>query len=399
MRISSAGQSAVYNFGQVGVADNDTPESSPEELKKNQKTLLASSVREEIDDTVKNGKNISQDHLDFMVEKAINASSRYLHDGLVDIFTGGEKLLAGKSEHEYEQHIDELSEAIKGQDYKRAEKLIDRFFGGSTDKIVSRVKSLASEAENKFWKGIDDSLKYLEANKNEYDLEFNGRLYKNISIKDIARLAVDQAKGEVDKFSEQDFSGLIGSIRKEAVANAKDNLKNAGRNRYSEDAASVTASAADFSRNLVFNTDDINIKEDDTELADIYALKEGENINQEQIDRIKHRNTRKTDTFSGYMRERSDRFKEVFGELSHKAVLVKEAEQETEAGTEQIEPENTISTNLLAGSQQAQSLVSIKDFEELQNIVPEQKSADKSNSDPYAEKQPTESYSNFKTVA
>ncbi|GKT28975.1 hypothetical protein ADUPG1_000971 [Aduncisulcus paluster] len=104
-------------------------------------------------------------------------------------------------------------------------------------------------------------------------------------------------------------------------------MEHAGRNKYSEDAVSVTASAAEFSRNKFFNTNDTVIKEDEEQLADIYALEPGENLSQEQLDRLEHRNTRKTDTFHDYAEERVKRFNSIYGTLKSTAMLVKKVKK------------------------------------------------------------------------
>lgn len=393
MQITSLSNTGIQKqFGQLRTPKTDhLNKISPDRIK---------AEKVELQPETENNR-LSQDDLNFLIEKNINDSSKFLHDGLVKIFSNGEALLAGRSSQEYEKHITDLSEAIKGQDYKRAEKLIDKFFGGATDKITNRIKSLARSAEDKFWTGMSDSLGYLKKWTAEYDLEVDGQKFKNISMTEIAELAMARVKNEVDPFSEQDFSGIVSSVRNRAVAHAKDKLSNAGQNRYSEDAISITASAAEFSKNLVFNTDDINIKEDETELADIFSLKEGEGITEEQIERLKHRNNRKADTFSGYMRERSDRFLEEFAELSNKAVRVKDGESTTASPEEQTAGETVISSSLLATSQQAQSRLSIADFEELQDIgmLEEQSEKDCKKQENYSGSFKQESITSFEAYA
>ena len=344
MRIAGFGLQTTSSFEIKAITDN---------FKERNADKIADQ-KEQVNDFIENGKHIPQTHLGFQIEKVINDSCKFLHDGLSKIFSGGESTLAGRSNGEYEKHIDELAEAIQNQDYKRSEKLIDKFFGGSTDKIISKIKNLASAAEDKFWNGLSEAINMLPSGGNEYDLEYNGKQYKNFTGKDIAHLAANLAREEVDPFSDQDFSGLIDKIRKNAVTNAKGKLQHAGRNKYSENAVSITASAAEFSRNKIFNTNDTVIKEDNEDLADIYGLKDGDLLSNEQIDRLRQRNKRKTDNFYEYTRDRSDRFNEIFGALASSAVLVKQVKPEAERTEGAAAQVTATMPNLLAESEQAQ---------------------------------------------
>lgn len=314
MRISSFGQqtSQLSTFKLSEQAKNGTARSEK---------------NEEVSTPVAAPPGFSQEDLHFQIEKTINESSKFLHEGLVKIFDRGEALMAGRTSAEYDKHIKSLAEAVKGQDFKAAEKLIDKFYNGDSEKLITRVESLAKSAEEKFWQGMDDALDYLKDRNDEFDLEVDDEKFKNITMLDIAKIAISKAREEVDDFSEQDFAEIINPLRKKAVNHAKGKLSNAGQNKYSEDADSITAAAPEFARNRIFNTDDVNVKEDEEELADIYALEQDEKITEEHIAHLKFRNTRKSDTFSGYMRERSDRFCEIFDELAQKAIRVKEHEK------------------------------------------------------------------------
>ncbi|ACS78915.1 hypothetical protein [Maridesulfovibrio salexigens] len=317
MRISSFGQTnSTFDF--KAIADD---------FKKKNADKIADE-KKKLEESIKNNKNIPQTDLGFTIEMAINDSCKFLHEGLSKIFIDGESTLAGRTSKEYDKHIEKLSEAIQLQDYKKAEKLIDKFFGGSTDKIVGKIKMLAEATEDKFWNALQEGIEALPGGGPQYNFRYDGKTYEKITMKEMTLLALRLSREEVDPFSDQDFSGITDSIRKAAVDNAKVKLEHAGRNKYSEDAVSVTASAAEFSRNRIFNTNDTVIKEDKEQLADIYALEPGEKLNQEQIERLKHRNTRKTDTFHDYAEERVKRFYSIYGTLKSTAMLVKKGEEE-----------------------------------------------------------------------
>ncbi|WP_319780844.1 hypothetical protein [Maridesulfovibrio sp.] len=320
MRISSFGQNSSQQISSFKLSKQVQEESTT-----SAKKSMASS------DVPSDNTFYDQDLLEFQIEKNINESSRFLHDGLVKLFDRGASLLAGRSSVEYEEHIKKLSKAIEGQDYKNAEKYIDSFFSGDTDKLMRRVKSLAKLAEDKFWHGMDNAISYLQKSNAEYNLEIDDQKFENITAHQIAKIAISRVRESKEDFSEQDFESVLTPLREKAVAHAKGKFTNAGQNKYTETADSITQSAADYSRNKIFNTDDVNIKEDDKELADIYALQEGDEVTREQIDRLKHRNTRKSDSFSNYMRESSDDFVQEFSKLMYAAQMVKENDMPAES--------------------------------------------------------------------
>lgn len=270
-------------------------------------------------DDFKAPDKFSQNNIEFQIERVINESSKYLHDGLGKIFDRGEALLAGKTSDEYNKHINELSKAIQGQDFKNAEQLIDRFYSGDTEKVINRVQSLAKSSEEKFWDNLDDSLKFLAKDGNRWEMVIDGKIRDDLTTHDIAKMAIQKSREEVDAFSSTDLSETVISAREASVTHAKGKLRNAGQNRYSENAASVTGAATDFARNMMFNTDDANYEEDDKVLKDIRKLRKNDKISSEQIDRLKFQNTRKGDSFTQYMRGRSESFMEAFNELKLKA--------------------------------------------------------------------------------
>lgn len=348
MRISSFGQNQVQQAGSF---------------------KLSNKFHEKNDDSIQNTKTESKtkaertfytpDNLEFQIEKNINESSKFLHEGLIKIFNHGATLLAGRTSAEYDKHIEKLSEAIERQDYKTSEKLISKFYNGDTEKVIRRVKSLAEQAENKFWHGMDDAIGYLKKQNGEYSLEIDDQKYKNITAFEIAKIAISRVRERNDSFSEQDFESIINPLRKNAVRHAESKLGNAGQNKYTENAESVTQAAAEYSRNKIFDTDDINIKEDDKKLADIYALNEGDEVTQEQVDRLRHSNTRKSDSFSRYMRKNSDDFKDEFTKLMYMAKKMKENDLPVEPG---VRTEEDPSNPLIKGVDPAKFDISIPTF-------------------------------------
>ncbi|WP_320172258.1 hypothetical protein [Maridesulfovibrio sp.] len=356
MRISSAGgfapQQTMSRFNLSG--NQSTPEGQENKIKPDVKNM---------EFTPSNG--LSQDNLNFRIEKAINESSKYLQDGLHKIFDKNDALLGGKTSAEYDEHIKLLSKAIEGQDFKNAKKLIDKFFSGDSTKLVNRVQSLAKSAEDKFWNNLTESLSFLDDDGALFKLEENGKMSEDLTLLDIAKKALSTARSEVAAFSDRDMTETINSVRTGAAAHAKGKLENAGQNRYSEDAASVTHSASEYALPRMFNSDDRNYEEDDKVLEDIRKLSEDDSITQEQIDRLTTQNKRKRDSFSMYMRERSDRFLEEFGKLTNRAVLVKEGKTDLQPQGQNAQTEEGVAVSLLAGPQQAQTQLTVAEFEKI----------------------------------
>ncbi len=143
----------------------------------------------------------------------------------------------------------------------------------------------------------------------------DGELRDDLGTFDLAMMAVEEARNEVEKFSSEELGDIVKATRNGAVAHAKGKLKNAGQNQYSESAYSVTHAATTYAKDKIFNTDDSNYDEDKIKLKDINELRSDENITEEQLDRLTHQNTRKGDRFTEYMRGRADSFEEKFYEL------------------------------------------------------------------------------------
>lgn len=311
MKISSFGQQPAHQNTAFKLSKNS---------KENMSTSSEGSKEIALSpEDLKPPSKFSQNNVEFQVERVINESSKYLHDGLGKIFDRGEALLAGKSSDEYNKHIKELSKAIQGQDFKNAEQLIDRFYSGDTEKILGRVQTLAKSSEEKFWDNLDDSLSFLAKDGNRWQMMVDGEMRDDLTTHDIAKMAIQKSREEVDAFSSIDLSETIITARKDAVTHAKGKLRNAGQNSYSEDAASVTGAATDFAQKMMFNTDDANYKEDEKVLDDIRKLRKSDKINSEQIDRIRSQNNHKGDAFTTFMRGRSESFMDEFADLKLKA--------------------------------------------------------------------------------
>ncbi|WP_320007606.1 hypothetical protein [Maridesulfovibrio sp.] len=302
MRISSFGQNQTGQIGGFKLAEFKKETPTEAEAINTSVAQLGTSKR-------------SQEDVEFQIEKAIRDSSVFLKNGLDKIFDHGEKLLAGRNSEEYREHITELSKAIKGQDFERAEHLIDKFYRGDSSKIITRVQNLAKAAEDNFWQNIEDGLGFLKDDGIKWTLNVDGEDRDDLSTFDLAKMAIEKSRSEVENFSSEDLSEQVNITRDGAVAHAKGKLENAGQNKYSEDATSVTHAATDYAKGKIFRTDDLNYEEDKEVLKDIDELSATDGVTEEQIDRLRNQNSRKADTFTRYMRGRTDSFVEHFNKL------------------------------------------------------------------------------------
>ncbi|TIH19300.1 hypothetical protein D0S45_03720 [Marinifilum sp. JC120] len=281
-------------------------------------------------DAQQENPKLSQKDITFQLEKVMRKSSVFLKKGLDKIFDNGEKLLAGRNSEEYREHINELTKAIQGQDFKQAEKLIDKFYNGDSERIITRVQNLAKAAEDNFWQTLEDDLGFLKKDGLKWTMFVDGKMRDDLSTFDLAKMAIEKSRSEVETFSSEDLSDLVNATRDGAVAHAKGKLKNAGQNKYSEDASSVTHAATEFAKGKIFNTDDSNYAEDEKVLKDIDELYHDEDITQEQLDRLRHQNSRKGDKFTRFMRGRTDSFVDEFSALKLAATPRVVEEQATE---------------------------------------------------------------------
>ncbi|GKT23146.1 hypothetical protein ADUPG1_004532, partial [Aduncisulcus paluster] len=94
----------------------------------------------------------------------------------------------------------------------------------------------------------------------------DGELRNDLGTFDLAMMAIEESRNEVEKFSSEKLGDIVKATRNGAVAHAKGKLKNAGQNQYSESAYSVTHAATTYAKDKIFNTDDSNYEEDEIKL-------------------------------------------------------------------------------------------------------------------------------------
>lgn len=249
--------------------------------------------------------------IEYFISQQVNKRSQQLQDGLEGLFKeGNEKLITSKSSDEYHNYIKELSAAIEGQDFKNAEKIIDKFYSGDKEDIINKVQSLAKSVTDGFWNGLRDQFKemavassrtvYSKGEKPEEALPYVLR-------------AIEKAKKKSEDLAiaPKDLADRVSSSISSGIDSAKSKLENAGQNRYSEDAESVTAATVNTARGNIFGGNENAFAESKNEIEKINdSMRWHFRISDTAIDDYDKETRRRDDDFSKYVRKGGDEFLE-----------------------------------------------------------------------------------------
>ncbi|WP_421900568.1 hypothetical protein [Maridesulfovibrio sp.] len=239
------------------------------------------------------------------IAQIVDEKSNELQAGLEKIFEeGNENFLSGKSGLDYDEHIKELAAAIDGQDFKNAEKIIDKFFTGDKDKIIERVQSLASSVKDSFWNKVRDRFKdmYVAEHRTTYNKDEEPE-----SALPYVQRAIERAKSASAEYdiSDKEIAKRVSSTISSGTEQSKGKLKNAGRNRYSESSESVTHATAQYARDNIFGGDENSRKEDKINMdsaRDVFDdINEFIYPSQQTVDKLNEANRSKKDDFSKYL--------------------------------------------------------------------------------------------------
>ena len=241
--------------------------------------------------------------IEYSIAAMVDKKSNELQKGLEHIFKeGSENVLSGKSGLEYDEHIKELAAAIEGQDFKNAEKIIDKFFTGDKDKVIGHVQNLANGVKDSFWKEVRDMFA-----KDMFVVE-NRTTFKKGEEPESAlpyvQRAIERAKKASAEFdiSDKSIADRVASSISAGQGWAKSKLKNAGRNRYSETSESVTHATAQYARDSIFGGDDNSRKEDKTNRTAVSEyLNQTYEITEQATEKLNKANKSKKDDFSKYL--------------------------------------------------------------------------------------------------
>lgn len=297
MQINSANQSSVGSF-------NFRTNQETSSHKVEEDSAKASTTRSV------NGKDkvtvitpVKWEEIEFSIARIVDKKSDELQEGLEKIFIeGNENFLSGKSGLEYDKHIKELAAAIEGQDFKGARKIIDKFFTGDKDEVIERVQSLANSVKDSFWNKVRDEFKdmYVAEHRTTYSKDEEPEKALPYIQRAIERAKAASAEYDI---SDKKLADRVTSNIATGTEHAKSKLKNAGRNRYSETAESVTHATAQFARNNIFGGDDNSRAEDELNKSKAYERINNEfgSLSQEAVDKLNKANQSKKDDFSKYL--------------------------------------------------------------------------------------------------
>ncbi|ACS78913.1 hypothetical protein [Maridesulfovibrio salexigens] len=305
MQINSNAQSSVGSFNfrarQEEIASRKVEEDSA-------KTSTNKSVNGKEELTVITP--VEWEKIELRIAGIVDEKSNELQSGLEKIFKeGNENVLSGKSGLEYDKHIKELTAAIEGQDYKNAERIIDKFFTGDKDKVIEQVQNLANSVKDSFWNKMRDSFKemYVAEHRTTYDKGEDPE-----SALPYVQRAIERAKKASAEYdiNDKNLAKRVSSTISTGAEQSKGNLKNAGRNRYSETAESVTHATAQHARDNIFGGDENSRQEDKDNTAAAYERINDEiaSPTQAMVDKLNKANKSKKDDFSKYLFESGEAY-------------------------------------------------------------------------------------------
>lgn len=298
MHINSVNQNTVGNFN---FRANQNEYSNRKIEDDSSKTTTTKSVHGSEELTVITP--VEWQEIEFEIARIVDHKSNELQEGLEKIFReGNENVLSGKSGLEYDKHIKELAAAIEGQDYKNAEKIIDRFYTGDKDEIIGHVQNLANFVKDSFWKEMRDSFKNMCVA--EHRTTYEKGEDPDQALPYVLR-AIERAKAASSEYdiSDKDLAERVTSTISTGAEDSKRKLKNAGRNRYSETSESVTHATAQYVRNNIFGGDENSRAEDKVNKDAAYEKINSEfpSLSKRTVDKLNRANKNKKDNFSKYL--------------------------------------------------------------------------------------------------
>ncbi|WP_319466514.1 hypothetical protein [uncultured Pseudodesulfovibrio sp.] len=201
---------------------------------------------------------LSWDTIHSMVNDAEKEALDTLADGVSRIFDPEDlKSVTDFSDEEVDNFLQELNEVIENQDYRKAQGLVQDFFSAGSRKTREKLANVLEEADSAFWGTLDKCFDWRKKLKSEAESimadEKVGR-----SLHDVLKKVRDSVEEKNPPMGSMDsFVRKVDGHFVNAVEQAGEKLKNAGRNRYSEDAQSVLSSATSYLKDNVTGEDDL----------------------------------------------------------------------------------------------------------------------------------------------
>lgn len=192
-------------------------------------------------------------NIDAVISDVVEKNSAYFEYRISKIFEQNKaELLSGNSDQEYLNHVEELQKSIDGQDYDNARHLLKKFYRGDSDKVISKIEEIVTQTEDKLWSDIKSALGQMRQLQG-LTISDQGQEKHGLSGLNLVNMAIKTAKNNSGSLSDLDFTEAIDSLNEGVVQYAGSKLKNAGQNRFSEDAESVTQAGTVFAKNYLLN--------------------------------------------------------------------------------------------------------------------------------------------------
>lgn len=171
------------------------------------------------------------------IEAAEDASVKYMVKELDNLLSRNPEFRVMNQE-KYDQLKLKIDEHVENSDYRAAEADIRAFFGKAEGGLASDVEQIMEQADKTFWLSIAGSFKVLML-ESEADSILDGS-----EVDRSLRELIQNARGHTEEQAGAPADGgnleaTVELLQENAREGAVDKLKNAGRNRYSEDAASI----------------------------------------------------------------------------------------------------------------------------------------------------------------
>lgn len=199
---------------------------------------------------------LSWDSVVGFVNKAEKTALQSLSDGVAAMLDSKDlKSVVGFTDEKVNSFLKTLDKAIENQDYKTARRTVEQFFSAGSEKISDELAMVMETADGVFWHSIDEQFNYKMKLKGEAQNIISGTEFERTlgDVLGIVRKSVEKDNPPMQETDE--FETTVDTLFDQAVDHAQGKLKNAGRNKYSENGESVLGAATSFMRDHITGDD------------------------------------------------------------------------------------------------------------------------------------------------
>ncbi len=195
---------------------------------------------------------LSWDSVHDFVNDAEKSALQTLSDGVDEMLDADDlKSIVGFTDVEIDAFLGKLNESINNQHYEEAQGLVKDFFSAGSGKVREGLATVLENADSAFWNSLDKSFTRKLKLKSEADsIMAGGKIDRSLEevLKNV-RNEVERKNPSMG--SMDDFKKGVDHHFGQAVDKAKENLLNAGRNLYTEDAESILSSATSYMKDRI----------------------------------------------------------------------------------------------------------------------------------------------------